>query len=134
MRSQSCGSDMGRSACYSTTCVFARSSVAKVWLCSALISIPYYYYLCRHISITHHRLCNRQCRLGPWHLSHLVQDLGGEPQVTHYEHVRNFGEPQGVLVRNSLHATHSWDRRLQRSPAFVRSVTGLHARFQDCWT
>ena len=37
MRSQSCGSDMGRSTCYSITCAYARSSVAKVWLCSALI-------------------------------------------------------------------------------------------------
>ena len=38
------------------------------------------------------------------------------------------------LIRNSQSATHFWDRRLQRSPAFVRSVTGLHARSPDCWT
>src|SRR5271169_1400215 len=96
MRGQSCGSEMGRSACYSITCAFARSSVAKVWLCSALA----YTLLLLLIAATSASRTtgdgNRQCRLGQEHLRHLVQDLGGEPQVTHYEHVRNFGEPQPI--------------------------------------
>jgi hypothetical protein len=99
MRNHSCGSEMGRSACYSITCASARGSVARVWLCSALI----YTLLLLLIAATSESRTtgagNRQCRLGPWHLSHLVQDLGGEPQVTHFEHVRNFGEPHHEGLR-----------------------------------
>jgi hypothetical protein len=50
---------------------------------------------------------------------HLVQDPGREPQVTHYEHVPNFGEPHGQKECHDdtsnmfrLFPPHSWRSRV----------------------
>jgi len=50
---------------------------------------------------------------------------GREPQVTHYEHVRNFGEPQDRIFRFVCYSL-----GIPREPCFERGSTGPEALTQ----